>query len=129
MTKEVEEGGIKLKAYGMDIETYGKTFGDTASGMGKSFNDVIEAVADAQMGEFEKLKKFGIKAAQVTNQNLASYAASGASVGQTLFTYVDRAGKQMTRVVDRNNREMITGTLSAIWNEKYAGAMETTCTK
>ena len=122
--QEIEEGGIKLKSYGMDIEQYGKTFGDTAAGMGKSFNQVIEAVADAQTGEFERLKELGIKAVQVTNQNIQSYASSGAQVGDTLFTYMDRSGQQMTQVVDRNNREMITNTLSAIWNDKYAGAMD-----
>jgi len=122
---EVVQGGIKLKSYGMDIEQYGKTFGDTASGMGKSFNDVIEAVADAQTGEFERLKELGIKAVQVTKANLDEYAQYGGQVGDTMFTYVNRSGQQMAQVVDKNNREMITSTLSAIWNEKYAGAMET----
>lgn len=122
---EVVQGGIKLKSYGMDIEQYGKTFGDTASGMGKSFNDVIEAVADAQTGEFERLKELGIKAVQVTKANLDQYAQYGGQVGDTMLTYVNRSGQQMAQAVDKNNREMITSTLSAIWNEKYAGAMET----
>ena len=30
--------------------------------MGKSLNQMIEAVADATTGEFERLKEFGIKA-------------------------------------------------------------------
>jgi len=123
--EEVVQGGIKLKSYGMDIEQYGKTFGDTASGMGKSFNDVIEAVADAQTGEFERLKELGIKAVQVTKANLDQYTKYGGQVGDTMFTYVNRSGQQMATAVDKNNREMVTSTLSAIWNEKYAGAMET----
>ena len=122
---EIVQGGIKLKAYGKDIDQYGRTFGDTASGMGKSFNDVIEAVADAQTGEFERLKELGIKAVQVTKANLDQYAQYGGQVGDTMLTYVNRSGQQMAQAVDRNNREMITSTLEAIWNEKYAGAMAT----
>jgi hypothetical protein len=122
--KEIEEGGIKLKAYGIDVERYGKTFGDTAAGMGKSFNDVIEAVADAQTGEFERLKELGVKAIVVTKANYEQLGVEASKVGETAFTYVDRSGKQMVQTVDRNNREMITSTLEAIWNEKYAGAME-----
>lgn len=36
--------------------------GDLASSRGKSFDQYTEAVLDAQMGEFERLKEFGIKA-------------------------------------------------------------------
>lgn len=36
--------------------------GDLASSTGKDFNQLAEAVLDAQTGEFERLKEFGIKA-------------------------------------------------------------------
>jgi len=36
--------------------------GDLASSTGKSFDQLAEAVLDAQTGEFERLKEFGIKA-------------------------------------------------------------------
>lgn len=38
------------------------SYGNTASAMGKDLNQMIEAVADAATGEFERLKEFGIKA-------------------------------------------------------------------
>lgn len=41
-----------------------RSFGDTAAAMGKPLNQLIEAVADAATGEFERLKEFGIKAKQ-----------------------------------------------------------------
>lgn len=54
---------IKLKARGLDASLPALTaYGDTASAMGKSLDDMIEAVADATTGEFERLKEFGIKA-------------------------------------------------------------------
>lgn len=38
------------------------SYGDTASAMGKDLGQLVEAVADAATGEFERLKEFGIKA-------------------------------------------------------------------
>lgn len=60
---EVLQGFIKLKNRGLDpSERALKSYGDTSSAMGKSLNDMVEAVADAATGEFERLKEFGIKA-------------------------------------------------------------------
>lgn len=39
-----------------------RAYGNTAAAMGKDLNQMIEAVADAAVGEFERLKEFGIKA-------------------------------------------------------------------
>jgi hypothetical protein len=50
--------------------------------------------------------------------------ASLEQVGQTALAFTDKMGKETYKIIDRNNREMITSTLMAIWNEKYAGAME-----
>jgi len=56
-------GFIKLKNMGLDPSLEALTaYGNTASAMGKSLNDMVEAVADAATGEFERLKEFGIKA-------------------------------------------------------------------
>lgn len=41
--------------------------GDLASSQGKSFNQLTEAIIDAQTGEFERLKEFGIKASRSGN--------------------------------------------------------------
>ncbi len=61
--QEVVAAYIKLKALGLDPSTEAlRSYGNTASAMGKSLNQVIEAVADAATGEFERLKEFGIKA-------------------------------------------------------------------
>lgn len=60
---EVMTGFIKLKNMGLDPSTEALTaYGNTASAMGKSLNDMVEAVADAATGEFERLKEFGIRA-------------------------------------------------------------------
>jgi len=63
--EEVMTGFIKLKNMGLDPSKRALTsYGDTASAMGKSLNMMVEAVADAATGEFERLKEFGIKASQ-----------------------------------------------------------------
>ena len=121
---ELLEAATRLKAYGMDVEQYGRTLGDTAAGMGKPIMDVVEAIADAQSGEFERMKEFGIKAVEITQKNYAQLGASIQDAGKTALTYMDQNGQQQVAVVDRNNREMITSTIQAIWNDKYAGAME-----
>ncbi|MEO2043167.1 MAG: hypothetical protein ABGX43_01075, partial [Nitrospinaceae bacterium] len=94
------------------------------AGMGKDINMAVEALADAQTGEFERLKEFGIKAVQITKSNAKAMGATMKDVGQTALSFTDKIGKQQIKVIDRNNRKMITSTLLAIWNERYAGAME-----
>jgi hypothetical protein len=39
-----------------------KKLGDLASSTGKSFDQLAEAIIDAQVGEFERLKEFGVRA-------------------------------------------------------------------
>jgi len=38
-----------------------KSYGDTSAALGKDLSQMVEAVADAATGEFERLKEFGIK--------------------------------------------------------------------
>lgn len=57
------EGFTKLVNLGLDpSERALQSYGNTASAMGKDLMQMIEAVADASTGEFERLKEFGIKA-------------------------------------------------------------------
>lgn len=61
--EQAVEGFSKLKALGLDPSTRAlESYGNTASAMGKSMTQMVEAVADATTGEFERLKEFGIKA-------------------------------------------------------------------
>ena len=62
---QVAEAFIKLKNLGLDPSEAALTsYGNTAGAMGKPLMQMIEAVADASTGEFERLKEFGIKAKQ-----------------------------------------------------------------
>ncbi len=102
---EVMDGFIKLKNLGLDPSEAALTsYGNTASAMGKSLNQMIEAVADASTGEFERLKEFGIKAKQ-----------EGDKVS---FTF-----QGVTTTVGKNSAE-IEKYLMDIGNTKFAGGME-----
>jgi len=57
------EGFTKLTHLGLDPSRESMiSYGNTAAAMGKDLMQMIEAVADASVGEFERLKEFGIKA-------------------------------------------------------------------
>ncbi|WP_299077943.1 tape measure protein [uncultured Paraglaciecola sp.] len=98
------EAFIKMKALGLDPSEAALTsYGNTASAMGKDLNQMIEAVADAATGEFERLKEFGIKAKSQGDQ--------------VSFTF-----QGVTTTVKKNAAE-ITGYLKSIGNENFGGAM------
>lgn len=63
--QEATEGYIKLVNRGI-IPTQAELvkIGDLAASQGKSLDQYIEAILDAQTGEFERLKEFGIRASK-----------------------------------------------------------------
>lgn len=64
--KQATESFIMLVNRGLDpSERALKSYGDTASSMGRSLSDLILAVSNATSGEFENLKSFGIRAQKV----------------------------------------------------------------
>ena len=99
------EGFTKLVNLGLTpSEQALLSYGNTASAMGKDLNQMIEAVADAATGEFERLKEFGIKAKQ-----------EGDSVSLTFRGTTTRIG---------NNAREIEEYLTALGENEFAGAME-----
>lgn len=81
-----------------------RSYGNTASAMGKDLMQFIEAVADAATGEFERLKEFGIKASKQGDQ--------------VAFTF------QGTTTKIKNNAASIEDYLMKIGENEFAGAME-----
>lgn len=108
--EKTAEAFTRLKAYGID-PTNGtlRTLGDTAASIGKDIMAPVEALADAVVGENERLKEFGIRAEKSGNK--------------ITYFYKDKLGKDVKKSVKKNSQEMIRETLMAIWNDKYEGAM------
>jgi hypothetical protein len=101
---QVTDSFIKMKSLGIDpSEEALIAYGDTAAAMGKSMNQMIEAVADASVGEFERLKEFGIRARN-----------EGSSIA---FTF-----NGVTQNV-ANNSAAIEGYLQSIGQTNFSGAM------
>ena len=101
---EVTNAFIKLKALGLTpSEEALKSYGNTASALGKSLDQMIEAVADAATGEFERLKEFGIKAKQ--QGDFVTFTFQGVA----------------TKI--RKNAADIEGYLQGIGEVQFAGAM------
>ena len=60
---------IRMQSLGLNpsLEAL-RSYGNTASAMGKDMMQMVEAVADATTGEFERLKEFGIRASKEGEQ-------------------------------------------------------------
>ena len=68
---EIVEAFIQLKALGLEpSEAALVSYGNTASAFGKNIKDFVGAVVAATVGEFERLKTFGIKA-KVINDDVS----------------------------------------------------------
>lgn len=103
---EVTGAFVNMKALGLDASQQALTsYGNTASAMGKSLDQMVEAVADAATGEFERLKEFGIKANQEGDRVTLTFKGVATNIG--------------------NNAEEITRYLTQLGNVDFAGAMET----
>lgn len=59
------------------------SMGDLASSVGKSFDQLAEAVLDAQSGEFERLKEFGIKSQQTGDKVIFTFKGISTEVQKT----------------------------------------------
>jgi hypothetical protein len=102
--EQAVQGFVKLKALGLDPSERAMTsFGNTAAAMGKDLMQMIEAVADASTGEFERLKEFGIK--------------SKAEGDKVTFTF------QNVKTTIQNNAQAINEYLTKIGENQFAGAM------
>lgn len=75
---------IKLKNLGLDpSEEALRSYGNTAAAMGKDLSQMIEAVADASTGEFERLKEFGIKSAKQGDQVTFTFRGVATTIKNT----------------------------------------------
>lgn len=103
--EELTESYIKLANRGIEpTERALTSFGNTASAMGKTLDQYVEAVADAITGENERLKEFGI-------------------VGKKAGDQIQYTFRGVTTSV-KNDAESITNYLTAIGENNFAGGME-----
>lgn len=81
--KELTESYVKLVNRGFKPTTAEITkLGDLAASQGKQFDQLTEALLDAQSGEFERLKEFGIKAKTVGDNVTLSFKGQSVEVNK-----------------------------------------------
>ena len=84
-----------------------RQMGDVASSVGKSFDQLTEAILDAQTGEFERLKQFGIKAS--AQGDVVQFTFKG------ITTEVAKSDKAIQEyLLSLGNLEGVAGSMEAI---------------
>lgn len=102
------EGAAKFEAMGMSAETWLGRAGDMAAATNKGFGQAVEALIDAQTGELERLKEFGITKAKILEQ------------GEKMFAGVQLVNGQGQIV----NQEKFNEAMLALMEDRFAGGME-----
>ena len=107
-TDSVVEATVRLQSYGIEAQKVMTQIGDMACVMNKDLMQAVEAVADAQTGELERLKEFGITKAMII--------AKGAELYKNQ-TIVNNKGQ----IVDQ---QKFNDALFALMEERFKGGME-----
>lgn len=106
---QVTDAFVRARGVGIDPLTGAMTkMGDAAAANRKTLMDAVEAIADAQTGEFERLKAFNI-----------TTSVKGDKVS---FAYIDKAGKNAVKTAKKNATE-IQKAILGIWDDRHGGAM------
>jgi Tape measure protein len=94
--QEVVSAYVKLKGAGLDSSNRALTaYGNIAGANSKSLDDVVEAVKDAAVGEFERLKEFNIKASSQGNKVSMTFQGVTTQIGKNaaeIEAYIKRIG-------------------------------------
>lgn len=105
---QLVEGAAQFEAMGMSAKKWLPLAGDMAAATNKDFGQATEALIDAQNGELERLKEFGIK-----KESIVKYAYEKMGKVQV----VNNQG-QIT------NQEKFNEALVALMEDKFKGGME-----
>ena len=73
-----------------------ESFGNIAAGTGKTLNQFVEAVADAAVGEFERLKEFGIKASVEGDKVKMTFGGVTQTISkdsESILAYLEKLGQ------------------------------------
>jgi len=107
-TSSVVDATVKLEGYGMTAEKYLPSIGNMAAIMGKDLDQGLEAVADAQRGELERLKEFAI-----TKANIVEHANK--------VLHYKNVVNNKGQIVDQ---EKFNAALLSLMEERYKNGME-----
>lgn len=105
---ELVEASAMFEAMGLSAKKWLPLAGDMAAATNKDFMQATEAIIDAQAGELERLKEFGIKKSDI----------------------IKKAGQMFTNIEVVNNKDQIVNqekfneAMIALMKDKFSGGME-----
>lgn len=105
---QLVEAAAKFESMGMSAEKWLTKAGDMAAATNKDYDQAVEALIDAQAGELERLKEFGITKAMILEK------------GEKMFAGVQIANNNGQIV----NQEKFNDAMLALMEDKFAGGME-----
>jgi hypothetical protein len=109
--QQATEGFIKLKAMGLDPSREALlSYANTASAMGKSLSQMIDAVVDASNSSFERLREFGITASKQGDQVSLTFQGMTTTIGNNaaeIEAYLRRIGEvQFAGAIERQSETL-----------------------
>ena len=114
----------KMTALGLEPSSAALiSYGNTAAAMGKSLDQMIEAVADAATGEFERLKEFGIKAKSQGDDITFTFQGVATTIKKNaadISTYLQSIGDVQFAGAAADQMDTIDGALSNM-GDSFAG--------
>jgi len=123
---QVADSFVKLVNFGLDPSERALTsYGNTSSALGKDLNQMIEAVADAATGEFERLKEFGIKSSSEGDKVSFTFRGITTTVGKNaaeIEQYLIKLGETNFGDAMANRMKTLDGALSNLgdeWNKVF----------
>jgi len=118
---QVTDSFVKLVNFGLNPSERAMTsYGNTASALSKDLNQMIEAVADAATGEFERLKEFGIKSKTEGDKVSFTFRGITTTVGKNakeIEEYLIKLGETNFGDAMANRMSTLDGALSNIGDE------------
>lgn len=118
---QVSEAFVKLVNLGLTPSERALTsYGNTSAALGKDLNQMVEAVADAATGEFERLKEFGIKSKQLGDQVTFTFKGVSTTVGKNakeIEDYLIKLGETNFGDAMENRMKTLDGALSNLGDE------------
>lgn len=119
--QQVTDSFTKLVNYGLTpSERALSSYGNTASALGKDLNQMVEAVADAVTGEFERLKEFGIKANKQGDRVKFTFRGVATEVGNNaaeIEEYLTKLGENNFAGAMSERMKTLDGAISNLGDE------------
>ena len=118
-TGEVVEATAKMEAYGISSEKWLADVADMAGATNKSIDQATEAMADAVVGEYERMKEFGIKKDQIIERatKLSSKAIVAGKKGEAAKrAAIEQALQQLMQEKFKGGAEAQAKTFKGMWS-------------